>query len=368
MLFKLGGQPVPLLGRARIYVCGITPYDTTHLGHAFTFLWVDLVAGLLDHVGVEAVVCRNVTDVDDSLLAEARRRGVPWQMLANQQTYQFEDDMRKLRVRRPSFEPLSRDYVVPVIFLARALLDRGAAYEREGAVYFRGRAALERAQAAGLDEAAAAALHAAGHGRPDDPHKADPFDVAVWQPSLPDEPFWSSPWGDGRPGWHAECAAMATTILGLALDVHAGGEDLAFPHHAYEAAMAEAATGVTPFARSWMHLGAVRLHGEKMAKSTGNLVFVMDLLQTWRPEVLRLALLLQPWRDSWEFTPALLDAAGERLEQLWSAAGGPGESEPAEREVVRRLLEDQDVPGALDVAVAAGGAPARLAGQLLRVL
>ncbi len=364
MLFQLGGQPVPLLGRMRLYVCGITPYDTTHLGHAFTFAWVDAVARVLEHVGVEVEVCRNVTDVDDDLLAQARRLGEPWQMLANRQTYQFEDDMRHLRVRRPAFEPLSHDYVQQVVFLSRALLDRDAAYERDGSVYFRGADVPERA---GVDRAVALELHRQGHGRPEDPAKEDPFDAVIWQPSQSDEPSWRSPWGDGRPGWHAECAAMATTVLGLSVDVHAGGSDLAFPHHAYEAAMVEAATGVVPFARAWMHVGEVRYEGEKMAKSTGNLVFVHDLLQEHEPEVVRMMLLDRPWADPWDYTDAELDRAGERIEALRGAAAQAGGSEAVEREVVRLLVEHQDASAAVDVALADPGLAARRAATLLAV-
>ncbi|MFN8044457.1 MAG: hypothetical protein U0Q08_00100, partial [Dermatophilaceae bacterium] len=151
MIFSLGGVPLPVLSRVRLYVCGITPYDTTHVGHAATFVWIDTLARVLEHVGVDVQVCRNVTDVDDDLLRAATERGVTWNALATQQTFRFEDDMRKLRVRRPTFEPLAREYVTDVIFLARALLDRGAAYEREGTVWFKGEQIVEQVLAAGLD-------------------------------------------------------------------------------------------------------------------------------------------------------------------------------------------------------------------------
>lgn len=364
MQLRLGDQAVSPLGRLRLYVCGITPYDTTHLGHSFTFVWVDTLARVLEHVGVEVEVCRNVTDVDDDLLDAARRRGVAWQVLANQQTYQFEDDMRHLRVRRPSYEPWSHDYVSHVVFLARALVDRGAAYERGGTVYFRGADALARS---GLDRDEALVLHADGHGHPEDPAKDDPLDVAVWQPSAPDEPAWPSPWGPGRPGWHAECAAMAMTLLGLSVDVHAGGADLAFPHHAYESAMAEAASGVAPFARSWMHIGTVHTQGEKMAKSTGNLVLVGDLLRTWSPEAVRFCLVDRPWWQAWEFDGATLDVAAARLEELWTAAARPHTDEVAEREVVRLMVEGQDVAAAFATASEAGGSPARTLALVLGV-
>lgn len=365
MQLRIGEHLVPPLGRLRTYVCGITPYDTTHLGHAFTFAWVDTLARVMDHVGAHMEVCRNVTDVDDDLLAEARRRNEPWQLLANQWLYQFEDDMRKLRVRRPAFEPLSRDHVTDVIFVILALIDRGAAYRSGDSVYFRGAAMAERA---GLDEARAIELHAAAHGNPDDPAKEHPLDAVLWQPSGPHEPRWSSPFGEGRPGWHVECTAMATALLGLAIDVHAGGEDLVFPHHTYESAMAEAATGVTPYTRSWMHMGTVRVNGEKMAKSTGNLVFLRDLLRDHEPEAIRLMLLDRPWSESWDYAPELLDSASERLAALRRAAAVSGGSDHGADEVCRLMVEGQHATAALDVAITEGGDTARTAGRLLGVI
>ena len=364
MKLILGDQPLPPLARLRTYVCGITPYDTTHLGHAFTFAWVDTLARVMDHVGAHMEVCRNVTDVDDDLLEEARRRGQPWQLLANEWLYQFEDDMRKLRVRHPAFEPLSRDYITEVIFLVLALLENDAAYNVDGVVYFRG---SHMAARAGLSDEAAIDLHAAAHGHPDDPAKEHPLDAVLWQPSGEHEPRWSSPFGEGRPGWHVECAAMATSILGLAIDIHAGGEDLAFPHHTYESAMAEAATGVTPYARAWMHMGTVRVNGEKMAKSTGNLVFLRDLLQEWEPEAIRLMLVDRPWRESWDYEEATLHAAAGRLDALRSAAARPGGTEATASEACRLLVEGQQVSNAITLGVDEGGETARLVARLLGI-
>lgn len=364
MTFRLGDAALAPLRRGRIYVCGITPYDTTHIGHASTFVWTDTVARVMEHCGIDVEVCRNITDVDDELVEEARRRDIGWQALATQQTFQFEDDMRKLRVRRPAFEPQSRDYVTDVLFMTRALLDGGAAYEREGSVYFRG-SLVDRGQ---LEEAEALAIYGDRGGKVDDPRKDDPFDSAVWQLSAEDEPSWPSPWGPGRPGWHIECAAMATSILGLALDVHAGGEDLRFPHHAYESAIAEAATGVKPFSRAWMHVGTVNYNGAKVAKSTGNLVFVMDLLENWHPEAIRLLILDRDWQQSWDFTESGLEDAAARLERIWSAAARPGHDEAASDAALRALVEGLDVGTALDVAEEAGGATTRLVGQLLGLL
>ncbi|MDZ7674603.1 MAG: cysteine--tRNA ligase [Acidimicrobiales bacterium] len=365
MLLRLGSSPLPALRRARIYVCGITPYDTTHIGHAATFVWVDVLARVLEHVGIEPQVVRNITDVDDEMLKAAAEQGTTWQALSTQQTFQFEDDMRKLRVQRPAFEPASRDYVTDVIFLARALLDRDAAYERDGSVYFR---AGDLAASSGLSHDEALRVYGERGGRTDDPAKDDPFDSAVWQASAPGEPAWESPWGPGRPGWHSECAAMATTLLGLSIDVHAGGHDLAYPHHAYENAIVEAATGVAPFSRSWMHVGTVTRGGEKVAKSTGNLVFVMDLLQNYASQALRLHLLDRSWHDTWDFDESELAGAEARLESLWAATGTPGGSDAAVTAAVEALMDDLDVPRALSIAIDEGGEVARTVAKVLALL
>lgn len=362
MRFRVGDQPVPPLGRLRAYVCGITPYATTHLGHAFTFTWIDTLARVMDHVGAHMEVCRNVTDIDDDLFREAAARGEPWQILANQWLYQFEDDMRKLHVRRPEFEPLSRNYVNEVIFLILALLEREAAYERNGTVYFRGSGMAQRA---GISEAAAIAAQALANEDPADPQKEHPLDAIVWQPSDDGEPRWASPFGEGRPGWHVECAAMATSILGLAIDIHAGGEDLVFPHHTYESAMAETATGVAPYTRAWMHMGTVGVNGAKMAKSTGNLIFLRDLYRDWEPTTIRLMLLDRPWSESWDYTPSDLPGAASRLDELRTAAAVAGGSEAAAEEVARLMVEGQQSSTALDLAIAEQGESARLAGRLL---
>lgn len=353
---RLGGRPLPVVGRARMYVCGITPYDTTHLGHARTFVWADVLARVLRHAGVAVDVCRNVTDVDDVLTTAARRAGSPYDSFAAVRQFYFEQDMVALNVHPVTYEPRAHAHVPQVIALARALVELGHAYVRDGAVYLRGRGVPERA---GLDEAAARPLLAEFGDEPDDERKDAPEDVALWRPSSAGEPAWPGPWSSGRPGWHAECAAMAMTTFGPALDLHAGGADLRFPHHAYEAAMAEAVTGVRPFARAWLHVGIVRVDGAKMAKSTGNLVFTADLLRTHPAAALRLLLLERPWAEDWDYSPAELDAAAARLERLHGVAGGGGSSEAATGAATGALLNDLDVATALAIAEEEGGATAR---------
>lgn len=346
-----------MLDKARIYACGITPYDVTHLGHAATFVWVDALARVLHSLGVEPDVCRNVTDVDDVLDAAAERAGTPYDRFAAIQQFQFDSDMAALSVRPPQYEPRARRYVEQVIRLASGLLEAGAAYTSDGSVYFRGHAVPERA---GVDRAEALRLSVEYGGRPDDPAKDDPLDVAVWQASEPDHPAWDSPWGPGRPGWHAECVGMALSVLGVGVDVHAGGADLRFPHHAYHAAMAEAFTGVTPYARAWFHAGTVTVEGTKMAKSAGNLVLLGDLLADCPAEVVRLMILDRPWDEAWDYSPALLEVAAARLDELYRAAGRPSPASSAAVNEVRRVLaDDLSVPAALQLAIETGGAAAR---------
>ncbi len=367
MTLRIDGRVVPVVGKARVYVCGITPYDTTHLGHAATFVWTDVAVRVLRHLGVPVEVCRNITDVDDPLIEEARRRGVDWRSLATQQTFRFEEDMRLLGVQRPTYEPKSHDHIDDVVTLAESLVTLGAAYARNGSVFFRGAGVAERA---GIDRATALRTSAARGGRPDDPDKDDPLDMAVWQRSAPGEPSWDSPWGPGRPGWHAECTAMALANLGTGIDLHGGGADLMFPHHAYEAALAEAVTGVAPFARSWMHVGTVLYRGEKIAKSTGNLVFVHDLLERFPAEAVRLLILDRDWRDPWEYREDDLADAADRLQRLRALASRPGggAAERATTVAVDALYDDLDAPRSLAIAAEAGGSALKTVGGLLGIL
>ncbi|WP_299052503.1 class I tRNA ligase family protein [uncultured Nocardioides sp.] len=354
----LAGSALPVVGAARVYVCGITPYDVTHLGHAATFVWADVLTTVLGSLGADVHTCRNVTDVDDVLLDAARARGRHYDELAVVQEAVFERSMQALRVATPRHRPRSRHHVRGVQQLAAALVAAGAAHEADGTVWFHG---ADVPASVGLPEAEALALAATYGDEPGDPAKAHPLDVAVWRPSADGEPAWPSPWGWGRPGWHAECAAMALAVHGASLDVLVGGADLAFPHHAFQSAMVRAATGVAPFARSVVHVGTVMVDGEKMAKSTGNLVLVDDLLESCSPPALRLMLLDRPWAASWSWHPGLLDAAEARLESLYAAAARrpSGDGEAAVEAVTARLRDDLDVPGALALAEEQGGEAAR---------
>ena len=362
---RLAGVPVPVVSPARVYVCGITPYDVTHLGHAATFVWADVVSSVLGLTGADVVTCRNVTDVDDVLTRAASDRGRFVDEFAVIQEFEFDRAMRALRVAAPTHLPRASRYVGSVIQLASALLQQDAAYERNGSVYFRGAGVPGRA---GVPRELALALSAEYGDMPDDPLRDDPFDVPVWRPSSQGDPAWPSPWGVGRPGWHAECAAMAFSLLGGLIDLLVGGADLTFPHHAYQAAMVEAVTGAGRFSRARMGVGTVSVAGAKMAKSTGNLVLVTDLLDADVPAAaIRLLLLNRPWGRPWEFHPADLQAAVADLERFYAAAGRTGGSQADVERVRDALLNDLDVPTALQVAQEAGGEAAREVQRTLRL-
>ena len=357
---RIRGVPLSMIGPVRMYVCGITPYDVTHLGHAATYIWADAVDRVLRWHGYAVTLARNVTDVDEVLYAEAARRGESATMLATLQRANFEATMATLRVRTPDYNPTASQAIGHILQLVAALLERDAAYESGGSVYARTSGAAARAE---LDMETALRLSREYHDHPDDPNKEHPLDVAVWVETSPGEASWPSPWGEGRPGWHAECAAMVLSLFGTGVDVHCGGADLAYPHHACEAVLAETATGVSPFARAWVRAGTVSIDGAKMAKSTGNLVLVDDLLRDYPPAAIRLLCLNRHWSDPWSFTRAELDATAATLEQVYSAAAKPGQAGAGL--VPSTLLDDLNVPSALELALDEGGQAARTFVELL---
>jgi len=358
----LAGSPLPLAGAARIYTCGITPYDVTHLGHAATFVWSDVLASVARAVEVGTVTSRNVTDVDDVLSAAAEARHRRYDDVAVTQEFLFDRDMRDLAVARPDATPRARAHVSQVVQLADALLRLGRAYELDATVFFRAPADLDRG---GLSEGDALAAFDEFGDRADD-GAGSTWDVPLWKPSEDHHPAWPSPWGWGRPAWHVECAAMAMTVFGANVDVLVGGADLAFPHHAYQAAMVEAASGAGTFARRTMHVGTVHAGGAKMAKSTGNLVLVRDLLADHEGAAVRLLLLDRRWSEPWEYDAGALAAAADRLARLRAAAGRPGAAEGRDL-VLAALLDDLDVPTAAALAEEHGGEAARTLLSVLRL-
>ncbi|MGH9068278.1 MAG: cysteine--tRNA ligase [Acidimicrobiales bacterium] len=347
-----------------MYTCGITPYDAAHLGHAATYLAFDLLQRRLRDRGHETRCVRNVTDVDDDILGKARELGVHFLDLAAEEMGRFDSDMRALGLLTPYREPRATSAIPDILSLIGKVLDAGYAYQAGGAVYFSVAAEPRFGRISHLDRADMLALAAERGGRPDDPAKADPLDFVLWQPSAPDEPAWDSRWGPGRPGWHIECSALAIRELGPTIDLHGGGDDLVFPHHECEAAQSEAATGA-PFVRHWMHAGMVRLEGEKMSKSLGNLIFVSDLLKDWEPEAVRLAIIDHHYRSSWDWDDTLMPAAARRLAQWHLDRPGRG----ALQAVRHALDDDLDVPSALAAidGAATGGEGVTEAATLLGI-
>ncbi|MEO5832238.1 MAG: cysteine--1-D-myo-inosityl 2-amino-2-deoxy-alpha-D-glucopyranoside ligase [Nakamurella sp.] len=314
---------------ATLYVCGITPYDATHLGHAATYLAFDLVQRVWRDNRVNVHYVQNVTDIDDPLLERAERDGVRWQELAASQIQLFREDMTALRVLPP------RDYVgaveaMPEIIRAvKQLMDSGAAYRVRGSdldgtdyddVYYDIRTTVAFGYESGYDRGTMLRLFAERGGDPHRPGKRDPLDPLLWRMERPGEPAWDSPMGPGRPGWHVECAAIAGNRLGPNIDLQGGGSDLIYPHHEYSAAHAEALSGRPPFARHYTHAGMIGLDGEKMSKSRGNLVFVSQLRRDGvDPMAIRLALLSRHYREDRYWTAEVLVEATDRLDR-WRAA------------------------------------------------
>jgi L-cysteine:1D-myo-inositol 2-amino-2-deoxy-alpha-D-glucopyranoside ligase len=342
-------EPDPVV---KMYTCGITPYDAAHMGHAAVYLTYDVLQRRLRDLGYQTQCVRNVTDVDDDILRKARQLGVHFLDLAAEEVSRFDADMAALGLLPVFSEPRATSAIPDILGFIGMVLESGHAYQAGGGVYFEVSSFDRFGQVSHLDRATMLALAAERGGHPEDPHKRDPLDFVLWQPSAPGEPSWESLWGPGRPGWHIECSALAMRELGETIDLHGGGSDLVFPHHECEAAQSEAATGV-PFVRHWMHVGMVQLGGIKMSKSLGNLVFVHHLLKDWEGAAIRLAVLSQHYRADWDWTEDLIGAAAARL-AAWRAAG-PGDA--ALDEVRAALDDDLFTPAAItaiDRAAAAG--------------
>lgn len=345
-------RPVDAGPTVHLYVCGITPYDATHLGHAFTYLTYDLAQRVLRDAGHTVRYVQNVTDVDDPLLERAARDGLDWRDLAEREIALFREDMAALRILPPDAYIGVVEAVPMIVDMVVELVDRGAAYQVDEDVYFSIAAAPTFGEVANLDRAEMLALCAERGGDPDRAGKKDPLDPLLWRGHRPGEPSWPSPFGPGRPGWHIECAAIARHHLGNTVDIQGGGTDLAFPHHECSAAHAEVANATRPFARAYVHTAMVSLDGHKMSKSRGNLEFVSRLRREGvDPMAVRLALLDHRHTADWEWTPALLTVAAERLTR-WRAAvalpAGP-DATGVLAAVRERLADGLDTPAALAV-------------------
>jgi L-cysteine:1D-myo-inositol 2-amino-2-deoxy-alpha-D-glucopyranoside ligase len=335
---------------ARMYVCGITPYDATHIGHASTYIAFDLLNRAWRDAGHEVRYVQNVTDVDDPLLERATATGQDWEELAERETELFREDMEALRVLAPDHYVGAVESIPLIVEMIQQLRDRGVVYEVDGDLYFSVRSDPRFGSVSGFTAEQMLEVFADRGGDPDRPGKKDPFDCLLWQLERPGEPAWDSPFGRGRPGWHVECSAIAVHHLGDGFDVQGGGSDLVFPHHEMSASEAQAATEGATFARAYVHAGMVGYQGEKMSKSKGNLVLVSRLRGAGvDPVAVRLAILAHHYRSDWEWTDDDLTGAEKRLSS-WRTAVDGASSDQAEqlvRAVRSALTEDLDAPAAL---------------------
>jgi len=301
-------------GKINMYVCGVTVYDDPHVGHARCYVAFDAIVRHLRAKGYEVTYARNFTDVDDKIIKRAAETGTTCEALAQRYIDSFSQDMASLEVLPADLEPRATEHIPEIIATVQKLIDKGHAYAVDGDVYFAVRSFANYGQLSGRD----VDDMRSGARVEVDERKKDPLDFALWKSSKPGEPKWESPWGPGRPGWHIECSVMSTKYLGASFDIHGGGKDLIFPHHENEVAQAEAATG-QPFANYWVHNGFVRINQEKMSKSLGNFFTIKDILQTTKPEVLRLFLLSKHYRSPLDFSDAALQESAQGLERLYTA-------------------------------------------------
>ncbi len=355
-----------------MYTCGITPYDATHLGHAFTFISYDVLQRRLIDMGHQVKCVRNVTDVDDPLFAKARELGVHYLDLAAGEEARFESDMTALNALPVHSTPRASSAIPDIRGFIGMVIDRGFAYESGGSVYFDVEKFPQFGSVSHYSRETMIALARERGGNVDDPHKRNPLDFVLWHPSASDEPSWDTMWGAGRPGWHIECSALALRELGTTIDLHGGGSDLIFPHHECERAQSEAATG-EQFVKHWMHVAMVSMDGHKMSKSRGNLVFVDKLRTQHDPMAIRLGLIEHHYRTEWEWDDGLMARNEARLAQ-WKSAADVGDSQGDSgllADVRAALDNDLDTPSAVALVDAAAkngvavGDSARLLGVVI---
>jgi len=332
--------------KVQLYVCGITPYDTTHLGHAFLYIFFDVFYRYLIHKGYDVNYVQNVTDIDDDILKRANEEKRDWKELGNYWTKEFLDDYKSLNMIMPTHYVKATETMDTIITMIRGLEQKGFTYIKDKNVYFQISKFSRYGELSGLGKAEMLKLAQERGGNPDDPCKKDPLDFILWQHSKKGEPQWESPWGAGRPGWHIECSAMSYKYLGSQIDIHGGGYDLIFPHHESEIAQTESYTGKSPFVRYWVHAAMLEYKGEKMSKSLGNMVFISDLLKKYSPNTIRWVLLSHHYRKEWEFAMNELDEAEKTMGVLQKKTTQKKEGDI--RKIENFLENDMDIPNALD--------------------
>ena len=300
-------------GTVGMYVCGVTVYDLCHVGHARSAIIFDMIYRYLKYRGHEVTFVRNFTDIDDKIINRANREGADYKSIAERYIREFEIDMGGLGLEKATIEPRATDHIPEMIRLISTLVENGYAYPGGSDVFY----SVERFKDYGKLSKRNLEEMQAGARVEIDEKKANPLDFVLWKGSKPGEPFWESPWGKGRPGWHIECSVMSMKYLGETFDIHGGGKDLVFPHHENEIAQSEGATG-KPFARYWIHNGFININKEKMSKSLGNILTIKEVLKEWHPEVLRLFFLSSHYRSPLDYSEESLKEAKAGLDRFYS--------------------------------------------------
>ncbi|HTE85076.1 MAG TPA: cysteine--tRNA ligase [Dehalococcoidia bacterium] len=340
----------PRDGRIGMYVCGVTPYDVTHLGHAFNYVFYDTLRKYLRYQGLSVDYVQNLTDVDDDIIRKAAELHEPVEEVVEVNVADFHHDLRALHIDPPTHYPRATEYISEIQRITQVFLEKGHAYVKGGDVFFQAGSFPEFGR---LSRRSGDALKSETEPERLRSRMNAPNDFTLWQESLPGEPHWTSPWGEGRPGWHIECAAMSSELLGVPVDIHGGGSDLIFPHHESEIAQVESFSGQRPFVRYWVHVGMLRIAGEKMSKSLKNLVVVSDLLPRFEANVIRTYLLSHHYRSEPEYREQDLRACAATVELLRRAVmvgagnGAALDYRPYERRFLEALDDDMDTPRAL---------------------
>jgi len=336
----------------KMYVCGVTPYDHCHIGHAMSYIIFDVVRRYLQFCGYQVRYVQNITDIDDKIIDRANQLGISTSELAEKYASSYFEDMDALNIRRTDVYPRATAEIPKIIEVIQGLIDKGDAYPAQGSVYFRVRNIPDYGKLAhrNLDSMMAGARIEAG------PEKEYPMDFVLWKALKPGEPSWASPWGEGRPGWHIECSAISLKYLGDTLDIHGGGQDLIFPHHENEIAQSESFTGTRPFVKYWLHNGLLQLGEEKMSKSVGNLITIREALEKYSADAMRIFVLSSHYRSPITYSEETLEAAERGAERLRQAAYGEGGGEKVEEKInigsyrqkfIEAMDEDFGTPQAL---------------------
>jgi cysteinyl-tRNA synthetase len=327
----------------KMYVCGVTPYDEAHLGHAMSYIVFDVIRRYLQFRGYKVKYVQNITDIDDKIITRANKLGIPYRELANKFTQSYFDDMDALNISKPDVTPYATEEIPKIIEIVQGLIDKGYAYPARGSVYFRIRNVSDYGKLShrNLESMMSGMQAEAGE------EKEHPMDFVLWKASKPGEPMWESPWGPGRPGWHMECSAMSLKYLGNTLDIHGGGQDLVFPHHENEIAQSESFTGVKPFVKYWLHNGMVQLGEEKMSKSLGNLIMIKEALERYSADAIRIFSLGSHYRSPLTYSEEILEAAEGGAERLRQTANSTVSGQKANKKIDteyyrQRFIETMD--------------------------